>query len=101
MAKSKKNKKASKVVSIKSSKKFKERALDGKKLKVRKGQKPAAKAVKKAKKNPRPMMGIKATLDEQAIIRANAKRFMKGNLSKWMRQAGQKYRPAVQAKRAA
>lgn len=45
-----------------------------------------------AKAKPR-LTNLKIPPTELAVIRANAKRHMGGNVSAWLREAGTKYRP--------
>lgn len=44
--------------------------------------------------NKKVLINVKVTPDEERRIRANAKRFAKGNLSAWLRWASMKHRPS-------
>lgn len=53
-----------------------------------------AKRVKAKKAKPyNPLLNIKADRKDRAELKAQAKKFMEGNLSGWLRFAGMRFRP--------
>lgn len=52
---------------------------------------------KQKRTSPLSLMNLKVSKSDRAALLANANRYMKGNLSAWLRTAGMKFKPGKDA----